>query len=71
MQDITLGDLDSVNARSQGEQDIMPVMSGLKTGRTEITDKLREKVEKGFLDLGVAEVVPGVVFIDEAHTLGL
>jgi RuvB-like protein 1 (pontin 52) len=75
VQDITLGDLDSANARPQGGQDIMSVMGGLvKTGRTEITDKLRrevEKVVKGYVDQGVAEVVPGVVFIDEVHMLDI
>jgi RuvB-like protein 1 (pontin 52) len=47
----------------------MSVMGSLvKTGRTEVTDKLRaevNKVVKGYVDQGVAEVVPGVVFIDE------
>lgn len=69
MQDITLGDLDAANARPQGGQDIMSVMSQLvKSQRTEVTDKLRRevnKVVKGYVDQGVAEVVPGVVFIDE------
>jgi hypothetical protein len=40
----------------------------VKSGRTEVTDKLRRevnKVVKGYVDQGVAEVVPGVVFIDE------
>jgi RuvB-like protein 1 (pontin 52) len=50
-------------------------MGGLvKTGRTEITDKLRrevEKVVKSYVDQGVAEVVPGVVFIDEVHMLDI
>jgi RuvB-like protein 1 len=75
VQDITLGDLDAANARPQGGQDIMSVMGGLvKTGRTEITEKLRrevEKVVKGYVDQGVAEVVPGVVFIDEVHMLDI
>jgi len=69
VQDVTLGDLDSANARPQGGQDIMSVMGSLvKSGRTEVTDKLRRevnKVVKGYVDQGVAEVVPGVVFIDE------
>ena len=47
----------------------MSVMGSLvKSGRTEITEKLRKevnKVVKGYVDQGVAEVVPGVVFIDE------
>ncbi|KIY66756.1 RuvB-like helicase 1 [Cylindrobasidium torrendii FP15055 ss-10] len=73
VQDVTLGDLDAANARPQGGQDIMSVMGNLvKTQRTEVTDKLRRevnKVVKGYVDQGVAEVVPGVVFIDEVHML--
>jgi RuvB-like protein 1 len=40
----------------------------VRSGRTEITDKLRRevnKVVKRYADQGVAEVVPGVIFIDE------
>jgi len=47
----------------------MSVMGSLvRSGRTEVTEKLRrevEKVVKGYVDQGIAEVVPGVVFIDE------
>ncbi|KAL0580634.1 RuvB ATP-dependent DNA helicase pontin [Marasmius crinis-equi] len=75
VQDVTLGDLDAANARPQGGQDIMSVMGSLvKSGRTEITEKLRKevnKVVKGYVDQGVAEVVPGVVFIDEVHMLDI
>jgi RuvB-like protein 1 (pontin 52) len=73
VQDVTLGDLDAANARPQGGQDIMSVMGSLvKSGRTEVTDKLRREVNrvvKGYVDQGVAEVVPGVVFIDEVGCL--
>ena len=72
VQDVTLGDLDAANARPQGGQDIMSVMGSLiKSGRTEVTDKLRREVNKvvqGYVDQGVAEVVPGVVFIDEVSS---
>lgn len=72
VQDVTLGDLDAANARPQGGQDIMSVMGSLvKSGRTEVTEKLRRevnKVVKGYVDQGVAEVVPGVVFIDEVSS---
>lgn len=75
VQDVTLGDLDAANARPQGGQDIMSIMGSLvKTGRTEVTEKLRKevnKVVKGYVDQGVAEVVPGVVFIDEVHMLDI
>lgn len=75
VQDVTLGDLDAANARPQGGQDIMSVMGSLvRTGRTEITEKLRKEVDrvvKGYIDQGIAEVVPGVVFIDEVHMLDI
>ena len=73
VQDVTLGDLDAANARPQGGQDIMSVMGSLvKSGRTEVTEKLRREVNKvvqSYVDQGVAEVVPGVVFIDEVRRL--
>lgn len=78
IQDITLADLDSANARPQGGQDIMSVMGSLvrggKGGRTEITDKLRREVDrvvKGYVEQGVVEIVPGVVFIDEVLSLSM
>lgn len=73
--DITLSDLDAANAQPQGGQDIMSVMGSLvKSGRTEITEKLRHEVNKivrGYAETGVAEIVPGVVFIDEVHMLDI
>jgi len=73
VQDVTLGDLDAANARPQGGQDIMSVMGSLvKSGKTEVTEKLRREVNKvvqSYVDQGVAEVVPGVVFIDEVPPL--
>ncbi|EJD40011.1 TIP49-domain-containing protein [Auricularia subglabra TFB-10046 SS5] len=73
VQDVTLGDLGAANARPQGGQDIMSVMGSLvRAGRTEVTEKLRREVNKvvaGYVAQGVAEVVPGVVFIDEVHML--
>ncbi|KAF8759955.1 RuvB-like helicase [Rhizoctonia solani] len=75
VQDVTLGDLDAANARPSGGQDVLSVMGQLvKSNRTEITEKLRRevnKVVKGYVDQGVAEVVPGVVFIDEVHMLDI
>ena len=47
VQDVTLHDLDAANARPQGGQDIMAVMgSMLKPRKTEITDKLRQEINK-------------------------
>lgn len=69
VQDVTLHDLDMANARPQGGQDIMSVMGQLvKGGRTEVTDKLRGEINKvvnKYIEQGVAELVPGVLFIDE------
>lgn len=75
VQDVTLHDLDAANARPQGGQDIMSVMGQLmKQKKTEITEKLRTEINKvvnRYLDQGVAELVPGVLFIDEVHMLDI
>lgn len=45
-----------------------------KPKKTEITDKLRgeiNKVVEKYIDQGVAELVPGVLFIDEVHMLDI
>jgi RuvB-like protein 1 (pontin 52) len=69
VQDVTLHDLDMANARPQGGQDVMSMMGQLmKPKKTEITDKLRQEINKvvnRYIDQGVAELVPGVLFIDE------
>ena len=47
VQDVTLHDLDSANAKPQGGQDIMSVMGQmLKPKKTEITEKLRQEINK-------------------------
>lgn len=77
VQDITLHDLDAANARPQGGgsggADITAVMGQLlKQRKTEITDKLRAEINKvvnRYIEQGVAELVPGVLFIDEVHML--
>lgn len=75
IQDVTLHDLDTANARPQGGQDIVSMMGTLmKPKKTEITDKLRAEINKvvnKYIDQGVAELVPGVLFIDEVHMLNL
>lgn len=69
VQDVTLHDLDVANARPQGGQDIMSMMGQLmKPKKTEITEKLRQEINKvvnKYIDQGVADLVPGVLFIDE------
>ncbi|KAJ2007782.1 RuvB ATP-dependent DNA helicase pontin [Coemansia thaxteri] len=75
IQDVTLHDLDVANARPQGGQDIMSMMSQLmKPRKTEITDKMRTEINKTvnrFVEQGTAELVPGVLFIDEVHMLDI
>jgi len=46
----------------------------MKPKKTEITDKLRTEINKvveKYIDQGVAELVPGVLFIDEVHMLDI
>jgi RuvB-like protein 1 (pontin 52) len=75
VQDVTLHDLDVANARPQGGQDLFSVMGSLaKPKKTEITEKLRSEINKvvnRYIDQGVAELVPGVLFIDEVHMLDI
>jgi RuvB-like protein 1 len=69
---VTLHDLDIANARPQGGQDVMSMMGQLmKPKKTEITDKLRGEINKvvsRYIDQGIAELVPGVLFIDEVSS---
>ncbi|UZJ55346.1 hypothetical protein CBS101457_004666 [Exobasidium rhododendri] len=75
VQDVTLHDLDMANAKPQGGQDIMSVVGQLVKGRrTEVTDKLRGEINKvvdRYIEQGIAELVPGVLFIDEVHMLDM
>lgn len=75
VQDVSLHDLDLANARPQGGQDLFSVMNQMmKPKKTEITEKLRGEINKVvnlYIDQGVAELVPGVLFIDEVHMLDL
>ncbi|KAJ2122400.1 RuvB ATP-dependent DNA helicase pontin, partial [Coemansia sp. RSA 788] len=75
IQDVTLHDLDVANARPQGGQDIVSMMSQMmKPRKTEITDKMRTEINKAvnkYVEQGTAELVPGVLFIDEVHMLDI
>ncbi|KAG2297391.1 hypothetical protein Bca52824_044060 [Brassica carinata] len=59
--DVTLQDLDAANAQPQGGQDILSLMGQMmKPRKTEITDKLRQEINKvvnRYIDEGVAELV--------------
>jgi len=75
VQDVSLHDLDLANAKPQGGQDISALLgSMMKPQKTEITEKLRMEINKvvnRYIDNGVAELVPGVLFIDEVHMLDI
>merc|ERR1712178_161600 len=75
VQDVSLHDLDVANAKPQGGQDIVSMMGQLmKPKKTEITEKLRTEINRvvnRYIDQGVAELVPGVLFIDEVHMLDI
>ena len=75
VQDVTLNDLDMSNARPQGGHDFISLMSQInRPKKTEITEKLRleiNKVVNKYIDHGIAELVPGVLFIDEVHMLDI
>jgi len=75
VQDVTLHDLDLANAKPQGGQDLVSMMGQMmKPKKTEITEKLRGEINKvvnKYIDQGIAELVPGVLFIDEVHMLDI
>lgn len=81
VQDVTLHDLDVANAHPSGgagsgnQRDVLGLLRSMgKPKKTEITDKLRgeiNKVVQQYIDQGVAELVPGVLFVDEVHMLDL
>ena len=75
VQDVTLHDLDVANARPQGGHDFLSLMSQInRPKKTEITEKLRleiNKVVNRYIDHGIAELVPGVLFVDEVHMLDI
>jgi RuvB-like protein 1 len=75
VQNVTLHDLDVANARPQGGTDIMSMVNTMiKPKKTEITDKLRQEINKvvnKYIEEGIAELIPGVLFIDEVHMLDI
>jgi RuvB-like protein 1 (pontin 52) len=75
VQDVTLHDLDMANARPQGGKDLVAMMGQLaKPKKTEVTEKLRTEINRvvnRYIDQGIAELVPGVLFIDEVHMLDI
>eukprot|EP01083_Nonionella_stella_P085002 235391_1 len=75
IQNVTLHDLDVANAKPQGGNQLTSFLGNmLKTKKTEITEKLRKEINRvvnRYIDQGIAELVPGVLFIDEVHMLDI
>ncbi|KAE9420586.1 hypothetical protein Angca_003908, partial [Angiostrongylus cantonensis] len=76
VKDVTLHDLDMANANPQGQQgNLGPLFNQLfRPKKTEITDKLRTEINNvvnDYIDQGIAELMPGVLFIDEVHMLDI
>lgn len=82
IQDVTLYDLDIANARpstptsGQSADAAIAILTSQivrgQRGRVEITEKLRQEVNRivdRLIGSGTAELVPGVLFIDEVHML--
>jgi RuvB-like protein 1 len=78
VQDVTLHDLDVANAQpigGSGGKDVISLLQQMgRPKKTEITDKLRQEINKvvqKYCDDGIAELMPGVLFIDEVHMLDM
>jgi len=76
VQDVTMHDLDVANAQpTSGSRDVLSMVQQLnKPKKTEITEKLRLEVNRvvsRYIAEGVAELIPGVLFIDEVHMLDM
>ncbi|VDO43097.1 unnamed protein product [Onchocerca flexuosa] len=76
VQDVTLHDLDVANARPHGTTGNVTSLVGqlLKPKKTEITERLRQEVNSvvnDYIEQGIAELMPGVLFIDEVHMLDI
>jgi len=65
---VTLHEVDVINSRSQG---FLALFSG-ETGeiKHEVRDQIDQKVVE-WIEEGKAEVIPGVLFIDEVHMLDI
>eukprot|EP00536_Pseudo-nitzschia_multiseries_P006123 jgi/Psemu1/324213/estExt_fgenesh1_pg.C_1260011 len=83
IQDVTLHDLDMANAHpssgsgggGSSQRDVLGLLRSMgKPKKTEITDKLRGEINKiveKYIQEGIAELVPGVLFVDEVHMLDM
>lgn len=72
LQEISLHEIDVAHATANGE-DIRSIVTQMaRPGKKEIPEQVREEVDEKVskqIISGAAEISPGVLFIDEAHTL--
>ncbi|TBU16989.1 DNA helicase TIP49 [Ordospora colligata] len=74
IQSVTLHDLDMANAKPSGQDMLSLVFRILNPKKSEITDRLRGDVNRmvnEYMERGNADVIPGVLFIDEVHMLDI
>mmetsp|Transcript_60980 Transcript_60980/g.54980 ORF Transcript_60980/g.54980 Transcript_60980/m.54980 type:complete len:537 (+) Transcript_60980:39-1649(+) len=75
IQNVTLHDLDVANSKPQNSNELTNFLGNiLKSKKTEITEKLRKEINRvvnRYIDQGIAELIPGVLFIDEVHMLDI
>eukprot|EP01056_Protomagalhaensia_sp_Gyna25_P005045 Protomagalhaensia_sp_Gyna_25__5044@NODE_565_length_3117_cov_177_563678_g439_i0_p1_GENE_NODE_565_length_3117_cov_177_563678_g439_i0NODE_565_length_3117_cov_177_563678_g439_i0_p1_ORF_typecomplete_len459_score97_71TIP49/PF06068_13/1_1e143TIP49_C/PF17856_1/1_5e03TIP49_C/PF17856_1/9e27RuvB_N/PF05496_12/7e10RuvB_N/PF05496_12/1_7e03RuvB_N/PF05496_12/2_4AAA/PF00004_29/6_2e08AAA/PF00004_29/15AAA_16/PF13191_6/6_3e09AAA_22/PF13401_6/0_00042AAA_22/PF13401_6/0_45Mg_chelatase/PF01078_21/0_0012Mg_chelatase/PF0 len=75
VQDVTLYDLDVANSKPSGGNDVVSIINQFVAPRkTEMTDRLRREVDRiadKYIGDGLAELTPGVLFVDETHMLDI
>jgi RuvB-like protein 1 (pontin 52) len=78
VQDVTLHDIDVANAQPTSvgnSRDVISLLNSMgKPKKTEITEKLRLEINRvvdRYIDEGIAELMPGVLFVDEVHMLDM
>lgn len=72
LQETTLHEIDMANAKPRGSDTAAVINQLARPAKLELTEKLRAEVNRkvsSYLSTGSAEVVPGVLFIDESHVL--
>ncbi|KAF9764922.1 RuvB-like protein 1 [Nosema granulosis] len=74
VQETTLHSLDSSFVHPTGQDVVSLTSQVLNTKKVEITERLRNEVDlmvNNYVEVGKADIIPGVLFIDEANVLDL
>ncbi|KAI5181811.1 RuvB-like protein 1 [Nematocida sp. AWRm80] len=74
VQEMSLHEIDLSNTNVKGD-DLFTLLNQItKVGKQEITNKVRAEVDAKIshqISMGAAEIIPGVLFIDESHILDI